>query len=151
MERTLVLLKPDALQRGLAGRIITRLEDRGLKLVGMKLLQMDQAMANRHYKAHVDKPFFAGLAAFMTSRPIVVLAVEGRNAVDVVRRTIGPTDPQQAAPGTVRGDFAIDIGRNLIHGSDSPESATRELAVFFNDGELLSYNRETDPWIMETL
>ena len=150
MERTLVLLKPDTLQRGLAGRIITRLEDRGLKLVGMKLLQMDQAMANRHYEAHVDKPFFAGLAAFMTSRPIVALAVEGRNAVDVVRRTIGPTDPQQAAPGTARGDFAIDIGRNLIHGSDSLESAARELAVFFNDGELLSYDRETDAWITES-
>ena len=150
MERTLVLLKPDALQRGLAGRIITRLEDRGLKLVGMKLLQMDQAMANRHYEAHVDKPFFAGLAAFMTSRPIVALAVEGRNAVDAVRRTMGPTDPQQAAPGTVRGDFAIDIGRNLIHGSDSLESAARELAVFFNDGDLLSYERATDPWITES-
>ncbi|MBM3939587.1 MAG: nucleoside-diphosphate kinase [SAR202 cluster bacterium] len=150
MERTLILLKPDALQRGLCGRIIARLEDRGLKLAGMKLMRMDMAVARKHYEAHVNRSFFVGLAEFMTSRPIVAIAVEGKNAVDVVRGTMGATDPQKAAPGTVRGDFGIDIARNLIHGSDSPEAAERELAIFFKPEELLSYERETDRWIIES-
>ena len=149
-ERTLVLLKPDALQRGLAGRIISRLEDRGLKIVGLKLMQMDMPIARRHYAEHVEKPFFAGLASFMMSRPLVAMAVEGKNVVEVVRKTMGATNPQNAGPGTIRGDLAIDIGRNLIHGSDSPESAERELAIFFEDGELLDYPREVDPWITES-
>ena len=150
MERTLVLLKPDALQRGLAGRIIARLEDRGLKLVGMKLVHMDMETARVHYEAHLDKPFFAGLAEFMTSRPIIAMAVEGKNAVELVRDTVGATDPQKAAPGTIRGDFGLDIGRNLVHGADSLEAAERELGVFFRDGELLAYARDTDPWITES-
>ena len=150
MERTLVLLKPDALQRGLAGHIIARLEQRGLKLVGMKLLQMDQATARRLYEAHIDKPFYPGLAEFMTSRPIVALAVEGKNAAEAVRRTMGDTDPQQAAPGTIRGDLGTDIGRNLVHGSDSRESAARELAIFFQENETVSYAREIDPWLTES-
>ena len=150
MERTLVLLKPDALQRGLAGRIIARLEDRGLKLVGLKLVWMDQALAHQLYQVHVGKPFFPGLVEFMTSRPIVAMAVEGQNAVEVVRRTMGETDPQQAAPGTIRGDLATSIGRNLVHGSDSTESAARELAIFFKDEEMASYPREVDAWLTES-
>ena len=148
-ERTLVLLKPDAVQRGLAGRIIARLEDRGLKLVGLKLMRMDMATAQRHYAEHVDKPFFQGLSEFMMSRPIIAMAIEGKNVVETVRSTIGATNPQAAAPGTIRGDLAIDIGRNLIHGSDSTESAERELAIFFDEGEILDYERETDRWSVE--
>ncbi len=148
-ERTLVLLKPDAVQRGLAGRIIARLEDRGLKPVGLKLMRMDMATAQRHYAEHVDKPFFQGLSEFMMSRPIIAMAIEGKNVVETVRSTIGATNPQAAAPGTIRGDMAIDIGRNLIHGSDSTESAERELAIFFEEGEILDYERETDRWSVE--
>jgi nucleoside-diphosphate kinase len=150
MEQTLILLKPDALQRGLAGRIISRLEDRGLKLVGMKLLQMDMDMARVHYQDHVDKPFFIGLASFMTSRPIIAMAMMGPGAVELARQTMGVTDPQQAAPGTIRGDLGLDIGRNLVHGSDSPEAAHRELSVFFRPEELLDYPREADAWITES-
>ena len=150
VERTLVLLKPDVLQRGLAGRIIARLEDRGLKLVGMKLMRMDMDLARTHYTAHVDKPFFVGLAAFMTSRPIIAMALEGKNAVQLVRQAVGATDPQKADAGTIRGDFGMDIGRNLVHGADSPEAAERELAIFFAEGELFAYERGTDPWITES-
>ena len=150
VERTLVLLKPDTIQRGLAGRVISRLEDRGLKIVGMKMVQMDIALANRLYAEHVNKPFFAGLSEFMMSRPIVAMAVEGKNAVEMVRATVGATDPQEAAPGTIRGDMAQHIGRNLIHGSDSPASAERELAIFFDAAELLDYERETERWLTES-
>ena len=149
MERTLVLLKPDAVQRGLIGAIIGRLEARGLKIVGMKLLRMTPALARRHYQAHVAKPFYAGLEAFITSGPLVALAVEGEAAVEAVRRTIGETDPQKAAPGTIRGDLAVDIGRNLVHGSDSAEAAKQELALFFAEGELVAFPRELDRWITE--
>ncbi len=149
VEQSLVLLKPDAVQRGLIGKIITRLEDRGLKIVGLKLLQMDMPLAQRHYAAHLDRPFFQGLAEFMSSAPIVAMAVEGYNAVDVVRATMGTTDPQHATSGTVRGDFGVDIGRNLIHGSDSPDAAKRELGIFFGKDELLSYPRDVDRWITE--
>jgi len=150
MERTLVLLKPDALQRGLAGTIIARLEARGLKIVGMKLMQMSQAMARRHYGAHVDKPFFPGLVQFITSGPLVAMVLEGKNAVIIVRTTMGATDPAKAGPGTIRGDMAIDMGRNLIHGSDSPEAAQREIALFFKESELVDYRRDTEPWITES-
>ena len=149
-DRTLVLLKPDALQRGLAGRIISRLEDRGFQIVGIKLMQMDMDIAKRHYAELVDLPFFGGLAAFMTSRPIMALAVEGKSVQAAVRETMGATDPQKAAPGTIRGDMAQDIGRNLIHGSDSPASAARELAIFFSPEELLGYEREIQPWVTES-
>ncbi len=148
-ERTLVLLKPDALQRGLAGRIISRLEDRGMQLVGMKLMQMDMALANQHYAEHVAKGFFKGLSEFMTSSPIIAMAIEGNNATAAVRAAMGETDPQKSSPGTIRGDMAQDLGRNLIHGSDSPESAERELAIFFKPEELLSYERDTQRWITE--
>jgi nucleoside-diphosphate kinase len=149
MEQTLVLVKPDGVQRGLIGEIIGRLERRGLKLVGMKLLQVDEGLAHRHYGEHVDRPFFPGLVSFITSGPVVAMAWEANNAVEIVRSTMGPTNPAGAAPGTIRGDLGVDIGRNLIHGSDSPESAQRELALFFQPGELLSYSRSNDGWIVE--
>ena len=146
-ERTLVLLKPDAVQRGLVGKIIGRLEDRGLKIAGLKLMRMDMPLARRHYAEHVEKPFFPGMAEFMTSRPIVAMAIEGENAAEIVRKTMGATNPRDAAPGTVRGDWAVDIGKNLIHGSDSPESAVRELEIFFGDDELFDYEREIESWV----
>ena len=149
MEQTLVLVKPDGVQRGLTGEIIGRLERRGLKLVAMKLMQVDDALAHRHYGEHVDRPFFAGLVSFITSGPVVAMAWEANNAVEIVRSTMGVTNPANAAPGTIRGDLGVDIGRNLIHGSDSPESAARELALFFAPEEILSYSRSNDGWIVE--
>ena len=149
MERTLVLVKPDGVQRGLIGAIIGRLERRGLKLAAMKLMQVDDALARRHYGEHVDRPFFAGLVEFITAGPIVAMAWEANNAVEIVRATMGVTNPANAAPGTIRGDFGVDIGRNLIHGSDSPQSAERELALFFQPGEILDYPRSNDSWIVE--
>ena len=149
MDRTLVLVKPDGVQRGLIGEIISRLEHRGLKIVGMKLMQVSGELANRHYGEHEGKPFFAGLVGFITSGPIVAMAIEGNNVVGLVRTTVGATNPADSAPGTIRGDLGVDIGRNLIHGSDSDESAKRELSLFFTEGELLDYSRDTDPWIIE--
>ena len=149
MDRTLVLVKPDGVQRGLIGEIISRLERRGLKIVGMKLMQVSVELANRHYGEHEGKPFFAGLVGFITSGPIVAMAIEGNNVVGLVRTTVGATNPADSAPGTIRGDLGVDIGRNLIHGSDSDESAKRELSLFFTEGELLDYSRDTDPWIIE--
>jgi len=149
MERTLVLVKPDGVQRGLIGEVIYRLEQRGLKLVGMKLMEVDDALARQHYGEHVDRPFFGGLVEFITSAPVVAMAWEADNAVEAVRNTMGQTNPTSSPPGTIRGDLGLDIGRNLVHGSDSPESAQRELSLFFSDGELLDYTRSNDPWIKE--
>lgn len=149
MERTLVLLKPDAVQRGLTGEVISRFERRGLKIVGMKLIQMDRAFAGRHYGEHEGKPFFEGLVNFITSGPIVAMALEGLNAVEVVRRTMGETNPANSQPGTIRGDLALEIGRNIVHGSDSLDTAKRELALFFSEDELISYERSTDSWISD--
>ena len=149
MERTLVLVKPDGVQRGLIGEVINRLERRGLKLVGMKLMQVDDALARQHYGEHVDRPFFAGLVEFITSAPVVAMAWEADNAVEAVRSTIGQTNPTASPPGTIRGDLGLDIGRNLVHGSDSPESGVRELALFFKPEELLDYTRANDQWIKE--
>ena len=149
METTLVLLKPDAVQRGLVGTITTRLESTGLKIVGMKLMSVSNDLAGRHYAEHVGKPFFEGLVSFITSAPIVAMALEGDGAISIVRKTMGATNPADSAPGSIRGDFATDIGRNLVHGSDSAESAARELALFFDDGEILDYARSTDTWIRE--
>lgn len=149
MERTLVLVKPDGVQRGLIGEVIIRLERRGLKLVGMKLMQVDDALARQHYGEHVDRPFFGGLVDFITSSPVVAMAWEADNAAEVVRNTIGQTNPTTSPAGTIRGDLGLDIGRNLVHGSDSPESAVRELGLFFKDGELLDYTRANDSWIKE--
>tara|TARA_Y100000588_G_C14006919_1_gene818191 strand:+ start:38 stop:487 length:450 start_codon:yes stop_codon:yes gene_type:complete len=149
MERTLVLVKPDGVQRGLIGEVISRLEKRGLKLVGMKLMQVDDALARQHYGEHVDRPFFGGLVEFITSAPVVAMAWEADNAVEAVRNTMGQTNPTTSPPGTIRGDLGLDIGRNLVHGSDSPESAQRELALFFGAGEILDYSRSNDSWIKE--
>jgi|TARA_B100000809_G_scaffold52657_1_gene48020 nucleoside-diphosphate kinase len=149
MERTLVLVKPDGVQRGLIGEIVGRLERRGLKLVGMKLMQVDDALARQHYGEHVDRPFFPGLVGFITSSPVVAMAWEADNAVEAVRSTMGQTNPTTSPPGTIRGDLALDIGRNLVHGSDSPESAQRELELFFTEAELLDYTRANDGWIKE--
>ena len=150
MDRTLVLLKPDAVQRGLAGEIINRLERRGLKLAAMKMLLVTEELAHRHYADHVGKPFFAGLVKFITSSPIVAMVIEGENAVDVVRNTMGVTSPSDAAPGTIRGDLALTIGANLIHGSDSAESAIREIGLFFSPDELVDYTMAVDSWIIES-
>ena len=149
MERTLVLVKPDGVQRGLIGSIINRLEQRGLKLVGMKLMQLDDVLARQHYSEHVDRPFFGGLVDFITSAPVVAMAWESNGAVEAVRNTMGQTNPTTSPPGTIRGDLGLDIGRNLVHGSDSPESAERELSLFFSDTELLDYERANDQWIEE--
>lgn len=149
-ERTLVLLKPDAVQRGLVGEIVGRLENRGWKIVGLKFMRMTDEVARKHYAEHVEKPFFPGLAAFMMSRPIIAIALEGENVVDAVRKSMGSTNPQDANPGTIRGDLAVNIGRNLIHGSHSVESAIRELAIFFNGEELYEYEREADNWVTES-
>lgn len=150
MQRTLVLLKPDAIQRGLVGEIISRLERRGLRFVAMKLMLVSEELARRHYAAHVSKPFFLGLVRFITSSPIIAMVVEGENAVELVRATMGATNPQSAAPGTIRGDLAMNIGSNLIHGSDSPEAAEREIGLFFSPGEILDYKRDMDRWITES-
>ena len=147
MQRTLVLLKPDAIQRGLVGPILGRLEARGLKIVATKMLWMDQELAHRHYHPHIDKPFFQGLIQFITSSPVIALVLEGENAVEVVRATMGVTDPAKAMPGTIRGDWAVDIGYNLVHGSDSSEEAEREIANFFSPQEMFNYRRDVDPWI----
>ena len=148
-QRTLILLKPDTIQRGLVGPIITRFERIGLKIVGLKLMQIDEALAERHYAIHENKPFFPGLVRFITSSPIIATVFEGPQAVEVVRKAMGETDPAKAVPGTVRGDFGLDIGRNLVHGSDGPDTAEREIALFFSPSELLSYSRDHESWIAE--
>jgi nucleoside-diphosphate kinase len=148
-ERTLVIVKPDGVQRGLVGPILSRLEARGLKLVGLKLVQVSQSLAEQHYAEHLGKPFYEGLLRYITSAPVIVACVEGTSAVQMVRNSVGATNPLNAAPGTIRGDFALDIGRNLIHASDAPETAQRELALWFSGDELVEYMRETDRWIFE--
>ncbi len=146
MERTLVIIKPDAVQRGLIGETVSRLERRGLKIVGMKLMQIDEELARRHYSVHRGKPFFEGLIEYITSAPVVVMVVEGPKAIEAVRFTMGATDPVNAAPGTIRGDYALDILRNLVHGSDGPDTARTEVALFFGENELVSWTRDTDRW-----
>jgi nucleoside-diphosphate kinase len=149
MERTLVLVKPDAVQRGLVGTIIERLERRGLRIVAMKMLQADTDLARRHYAVHEGKPFYDGLIRFITSSPLVALVLEGKNAIEVARATMGVTNPAKAAPGTIRGDLSLETGRNLVHGSDGPETAAAEIAMWFSEKELVSYRRDTDRWIFE--
>jgi len=149
LERTLVIIKPDAVQRGLIGEIILRLERRGLRIAGMKLLQVSDELARRHYAIHEGKPFFPGLIQFITSGPVVVMALEGANAIEITRATMGATAPVKAAPGTIRADFGMQIGFNLVHGSDGPETAATELALWFSPDELVSYQRAIDPWIYE--
>ncbi len=150
MQRTLVLLKPDAVQRGLVGELVSRLEKRGLKIVGMKFMKMSEELARKHYSEHVNRSFFPGLLKFITSSPLVAIVVEGPDAVKIVRATMGVTKPVDAATGSVRGDFGISIGMNLVHGSDSEESAAREVALFFSPQEIVSYTRDIDKWIIES-
>ena len=147
MERTLVLIKPDAMQRGLAGEIISRIERRGLKIVAVKMVRMDRALAQRHYAVHKGKAFFDDLVNFITSSPIIAIVFQGKNAVEVIRQTMGETDPTKARSGTIRGDLSVDIGHNLVHGSDSLENASGEINLFFSAEEICDYDREIDKWI----
>jgi nucleoside-diphosphate kinase len=147
-ERTLVLVKPDGVQRLLVGRILTRFEERGLKLVGLKLLQVDRSFAERHYAVHRGKPFFEGLLDFITSGPLVALALDGPNAIAVVRSMVGATRPHEAAAGTIRGDLAVETAQNLVHASDGAETAAAELALWFEPGELVEYGRDVDRWVL---
>lgn len=149
MQRTLVLVKPDGVQRALIGEILRRLEVRGLKLVGLKMMTVSSEVAGRHYAEHQGKPFYAGLISFITSGPVVAMVWEGREAVAVVRALMGATDPLKAQPGTIRGDLALDHGMNLIHGSDSPARADTEIALFFKTGESFEYERTIDRWVRE--
>ncbi len=149
LQRTFIAVKPDGVQRGLIGEVISRFERRGLKLVGMKLLQVTKEMAQTHYGEHKGKPFYEGLVSYITSAPVLAIVLEGKDAVSLARQVIGATNPASAAPGTIRGDLAIEIGRNIVHGSDSPESAKREIAIFFQDSEIISWNRTAESWIAE--
>jgi len=147
-ERTLVLVKPDGVQRLLVGRILQRYEDRGLKIVGLKLVRIDRDLAERHYAIHSERPFFRGLVDFISSAPLVAAVLEGPNAVAVVRAVNGATRPHEAAPGTIRGDFALETAQNLVHASDSVDTAAQELALWFTPAELLDYEREVDRWVL---
>jgi nucleoside-diphosphate kinase len=149
LERTLILIKPDAMQRGLSGEIITRFERRGLRIVAMRLLKVDKAMAKRHYGEHVGKPFFDGLVDYITSSPIIAAVFEGTNAVAAARQLMGSTRPTEAAPGTIRADFGLEVGRNLVHGSDSVASARREIDIFFSGQRISSWSRNVDTWVFE--
>ena len=147
-ERTLVLIKPDGVQRLLTGRIIGRLEDRGLKIVGLKLVAVGRDLAETHYAVHRDRPFFRGLVEFITSSPLVALVVEGPGAIAVVRAMVGATRPHEAAPGTIRGDLALETTQNLVHASDGPDTAATEIALWFTPDEIVSYDREIDRWAL---
>ena len=148
-ERTLVLVKPDGVQRGLIGEVLTRFEAKGFRVAALKMLRMDMEMARRHYAEHLDRPFFSDLAAFITSAPLVALVLEGPDAVATVRQMMGATDPAKSAPGTLRGDLGLTIGMNIIHGSDSPERAVQEIELFFTPDEVLDYGRDVERWILE--
>ncbi|GAB4530798.1 MAG: nucleoside-diphosphate kinase [Anaerolineae bacterium] len=149
MERTLIIIKPDAVQRGLTGEILRRFEQRGLRIVGMKFMQVSRELAEKHYDVHRERPFFGGLVEYIISSPVVVIALEGTNAVAAARKTIGATRPNEAEAGTIRGDLALEVGRNLVHGSDSVENGQIEIANFFTEAELVSWSRNTDAWIFE--
>ena len=148
-ERTLVLVKPDGVQRGLAGEIVSRLERTGRQIIGMKLMLISEDLAGRHYAEHSEKPFYSGLVSFITSSPVVALALKGPSAISTTRKIMGVTNPVDAAPGTIRGDLGVDMGRNLIHGSANAEDAAREVALFFDDSELVEYDRAIQPWVVE--
>ncbi|MCE7975474.1 MAG: nucleoside-diphosphate kinase [Leptolyngbya sp. PLA1] len=149
METTLIIFKPDAVQRGLCGRILARFEDKGLQVVGMKFMQIPRATAETHYAPHKERPFYAGLVNFMTSSPVVVLALRGNNAITIARNLMGATFGSKANPGTIRGDFGVSNSFNLIHGSDSPEAAEKELGLFFGKGEIVNWSRAGDQWIYD--
>lgn len=148
-ETTLVLVKPDGVQRGLSGEIIGRLERTGLKIVGMKLMQVSRELASKHYGEHEGKPFYDGLVSYITASPVVAMAIEGPDAIPVVRKLMGVTKPAEADPGTIRGDLAVDIGRNLVHGSANEVDAKREVALFFNESELVRWDRAIETWVTE--
>lgn len=149
MQKTLILIKPDGVERLLVGQIITRFEQRGLKLIGLKLLQVSDELARKHYAVHQERPFFNDLIQYITSSPTVALAFVGPDAIKAARNSIGATNPVEAAPGSIRGDFGMMIGRNLVHGSDSPENGEAEIALWFDESELVSYDRSVEPWILE--
>ncbi|MGE3910847.1 MAG: nucleoside-diphosphate kinase [Chloroflexota bacterium] len=149
MERTLVLIKPDGVQRGLVGPIISRFESRGLKIVGMKLMQVPTELAEKHYAEHQGKGFYNGLISYITSSAIVAMVLEGNNAIVAVRKTVGATKSFEAEAGSIRGDYALEVGRNLVHASDAPETAQREVALWFSESEQVSWSRDTDRWIFE--
>jgi nucleoside-diphosphate kinase len=149
MERTLIILKPDAVQRGLVGELISRFERRGLKVSALKLMSVAPELARRHYAEHEGKPFFAGLIDYITSSPVVVMALDGPGAIAVVRNTVGSTRPAEATPGSIRADFGLMVGRNLVHASDGPEAAERELSLWFDAGDIVDYQRAVDAWILE--
>ena len=149
MERTLIIIKPDAVQRGLTGEIIRRFEQRGLRIAGMKFMSVERALAQKHYAVHEGKPFYSGLVDYIVSGPVVVMVLEGTNAVLAARGTIGETNPAKAAPGSIRGDLGLEIGRNLVHGSDSPANGELEIALWFKPDELVNWKRSTEGWIFE--
>jgi nucleoside-diphosphate kinase len=149
VERTLVLVKPDGVQRGLIGEVIARLEHRGLRLVAAKFMKVSKELAETHYAIHQGKPFYEGLIAYIISAPVMAMVWEGPNAVGAVRQTMGSTKPVEAAPGTIRHDFALEVGRNLTHASDSVENSGKEVALWFKQGELVDWKRENDKWIFE--
>ncbi|HRN49697.1 MAG TPA: nucleoside-diphosphate kinase [Anaerolineales bacterium] len=149
MERSLVLVKPDGVQRALVGEIIARLERRGLRLAGAKFMQVSTALAEEHYAEHKGKPFYNGLVEYITSAPVMAMAWEGPNAVAAIRQTMGATRPTEAAPGTIRHDFGLEVGRNLTHASDKPETGEREVALWFKAEELVSWSRDIDKWVFE--
>jgi nucleoside-diphosphate kinase len=149
MERTLIIVKPDGVQRGLIGDVLARFEHRGLKLVGLKLIQITPELAEQHYGVHKGKPFYASLVKYITSAPVVVGVIEGPKAISVVRTTMGATNAAEAVPGTIRGDYALEIGFNIIHGSDGPETAKQEIDLFFKPEELVEYTLVTQPWVYE--
>lgn len=149
MERTYIMIKPDGVQRNLVGEIISRIEAKGYKIVAMKLLRLTKEMAEDHYREHVGKPFYEGLIEYITSGPVVAMVLEGKNVVKGMRTLMGATNPLEAAPGTIRGDFGLDVGRNVIHGADSVESATREIAIYFKPEELVEYNKIDEAWLYE--
>ena len=149
MERTFLMIKPDAVQRNLVGEIISRIERKGLKLVGAKLMTVPQSLAKEHYAEHVERPFYGKLISFITSAPVFAMVVEGEDAVDVSRHIIGKTNPSEATPGSIRGDLGLTVGRNVIHGSDSVESAKREINLWFKEEELSNYESPRDTWLYE--
>ncbi|MCE5089715.1 nucleoside-diphosphate kinase [Staphylococcus devriesei] len=149
MERTFLMIKPDAVQRNLVGEIISRIERKGLKLVGAKLMTVPQSLAEEHYAEHVERPFYGKLISFITSAPVFAMVVEGEDAVDVSRHIIGKTNPSDATPGSIRGDLGLTVGRNVIHGSDSVESAKREINLWFKEEELSNYESPRDTWLYE--
>jgi nucleoside-diphosphate kinase len=149
MERTLIILKPDAVQRGLCGQIIERFERKGLKLAGLKMMTIPVALAETHYEPHKARPFYPGLVKFMTSSPVLVMALEGKDAIVICRKLMGATFGSKAEPGTIRGDFGMSNSFNLIHGSDSPEAAARELGLFFKPGELVEWKQAHNDWVYD--